>query len=60
MVDLHSQYKRLQEHIDAAIKEVLESTTYINGPAVKLFQTQLEAYLSAKHVIPCANGNSVV
>ena len=60
MVDLHSQYKRLQEHIDAAIKEVLESTTYINGPAVKLFQTQLEAYLSAKHVIPCANGTDAL
>lgn len=60
MVDLLSQYKRLQDDIDAAIKEVLTSTTYINGPAVKLFQNRMESYLGVNHVIPCANGTDAL
>ncbi len=60
MVDLKSQYKRYKNEIDAAIAEVLETTTYINGPAVKLFQEKLEKYLSVNHVIPCANGTDAL
>ncbi len=56
MVDLKSQYERYQEEIDTAVLEVVRSTQYINGPEVKKFQEELEAYLDVKHVIPCANG----
>ncbi len=56
MVDLKSQYERLQEEIDTAVLEVVRSTQYINGPEVKKFQEELETYLGVKHVIPCANG----
>ena len=34
----------------------IASTSFINGPAVKEFQLNLEQYLGVKHVIPCANG----
>ena len=60
MVDLKSQYQQLKSEIDAAIAEVLETTTYINGPAVKSFQENLEKYLSVKYVIPCANGTDAL
>jgi dTDP-4-amino-4,6-dideoxygalactose transaminase len=60
MVDLKSQYQRYKREIDSAIAEVLETTTYINGPAVKLFQEKLEKYLSVNHVIPCANGTDAL
>ena len=60
MVDLKSQYQKYKSEIDAAIAEVLETTTYINGPAVKLFQEKLEKYLSVNHVIPCANGTDAL
>jgi dTDP-4-amino-4,6-dideoxygalactose transaminase len=60
MVDLQAQYHRYKNDIDAAIQEVLETSTYINGPAVKLFQEKMEAYLNVKHVIPCANGTDAL
>ena len=60
MVDLKSQYQRYKSEIDSAIAEVLETTTYINGPAVKLFQEKLEKYLFVNHVIPCANGTDAL
>jgi dTDP-4-amino-4,6-dideoxygalactose transaminase len=56
MVDLKGQYDKIKNEIDQAVLECLSSTAYINGPAVKEFQLQLEKYLDVKHVIPCANG----
>ncbi len=60
MVDLKTQYDRLKPEIDQAILEVLETTAFIGGPAVKRFQANLEKYLGVKHVIPCANGTDAL
>ncbi|NCP21895.1 MAG: transcriptional regulator [Flavobacteriales bacterium CG_4_8_14_3_um_filter_35_10] len=60
MVDLHSQYQKIKPEIDKALFDVLETSAYINGPAVKEFQTNLETYLGVKHVIPCANGTDAL
>ncbi len=60
MVDLKDQYERIKPEIDQAIREVIDSTAFINGPAVKNFQVNLEKYLGIKHVIPCANGTDAL
>ena len=60
MVDLQSQYQQIKETVDKSIQEVLNSSTYINGPLVKEFQVDLEKYLDVKHVIPCANGTDAL
>ena len=60
MVDLKTQYEKISEEIDQAIHEVVESTAFINGPAVSRFQENLERYLDVKHVIPCANGTDAL
>lgn len=60
MVDLVSQYENIKEEVDAAINEVIQTARFINGPAVKEFQTDLEKYLSVRHVIPCANGTDAL
>ncbi|CAA0153919.1 DegT/DnrJ/EryC1/StrS family aminotransferase [Tenacibaculum maritimum] len=60
MVDLPGQYQHIKSTVDACIQEVLDSATYINGPYVKEFQTDLEKYLGVKHVIPCANGTDAL
>jgi len=60
MVDLKSQYEDIKPEIDAAIHEVLDSTAFINGPAVTRFQKNLESYLGVNHVIPCANGTDAL
>lgn len=56
MVDLKSQYHHIKDQIDKAVIDCIASTIFINGPAVKEFQANLERYLGVKHVIPCANG----
>ena len=60
MVDLKSQYQHIQAEIDQAVLNVIRSSAYINGPEVKGFQKELEAYLGVKHVIPCANGTDAL
>jgi dTDP-4-amino-4,6-dideoxygalactose transaminase len=60
MVDLKTQYHRVKQEIDNAILEVVENTAFINGPAVKEFQSGLEKYMGVKHVIPCANGTDAL
>ena len=60
MVDLKGQYTFIADEVKAALDEVIDSTAFINGPAVKEFQANLEAYLGVKHVIPCANGTDAL
>jgi UDP-2-acetamido-2-deoxy-ribo-hexuluronate aminotransferase len=60
MVDLKNQYLRIKTEIDTAILDVVQSTAFINGPAVKEFSQQLADYLKVNHVIPCANGTDAL
>ena len=60
MVDLKGQYSRIKDVVNPSIQEVIETTTFINGPMVHQFQKNLENYLSVKHVIPCANGTDAL
>ncbi len=60
MVDLSGQYKKIKPQVDAAIREVIDSTAFINGSAVKRFQKHLAEYLQVKHVITCGNGTDAL
>jgi dTDP-4-amino-4,6-dideoxygalactose transaminase len=60
MVDLKGQYERIKPEIDEEVLNCIASTAYINGPQVHRFQTNLEAYLDIKNVIPCANGTDAL
>jgi UDP-2-acetamido-2-deoxy-ribo-hexuluronate aminotransferase len=60
MVDLVSQYEKIKPEVLSSIEEILDTATFINGPAVKSFQSDLEKYLNVKHVIPCANGTDAL
>ena len=60
MVDLKSQYEKIQKEIDNSVLSVVRSSQYINGPEVQEFQKELETYLNVKHVIPCANGTDAL
>jgi UDP-2-acetamido-2-deoxy-ribo-hexuluronate aminotransferase len=60
MVDLQGQYQKIKPEIDLGIQQVVDSCAFINGPAVKNFQEDLEKYLGVKHVIPCANGTDAL
>lgn len=60
MVDLKGQYQRLKQPIDSAIASVLESTNFIRGKQVDIFERELAQYVRAKHVISCANGTDAL
>ncbi len=60
MVDLKGQYEKIKEEVDRGIHQVIDSTQFVNGQAVKDFQTDLEKYLGVKHVIPCGNGTDAL
>ncbi len=60
MVDLKTQYENIRSEIDNAIFSVINSTAFIKGPEVKLFEEELQAYLGVKHVISCANGTDAL
>ena len=60
MVDLQTQYQHIKDDIDRGIQAVIDSASFIKGPAVTSFQQNLEAYTGAKHVIPVGNGTDAL
>lgn len=60
MVDLKTQYAAIQPEVDKAILQVLETTSFINGPSVKKFKEAVSSYLENIHVVPCANGTDAL
>jgi dTDP-4-amino-4,6-dideoxygalactose transaminase len=60
MVDLINQYQAIESEVQGAIQDICANAQFINGPAVNGFREDLEKYLGAKHVIPCANGTDAL
>ena len=60
MVDLQSQYSKIQNEVDSSVLNVMSEASFINGPSVKKFQKNFENYLNVKHVIPSANGTDAL
>ncbi|MEH0008339.1 MAG: DegT/DnrJ/EryC1/StrS family aminotransferase [Flavobacteriales bacterium] len=60
MVDLVSQYEQIKEAVDKSVLAVMAAAQYINGPEVKDFASELEAYLNVRNAIPVANGTDAL
>ncbi len=60
MVDTKTQYHHIKDEVDMAIQDVVASAQYIGGAVVQSFASNLQHYLTAKHVIPCANGTDAL
>ena len=60
MVDLKSQYENIKQEIDQAIQSVINSTAFIRGKDVKLFEDELAEYLGVRNVIGCGNGTDAL
>ena len=60
MVDLQTQYEFIKDQVDSTVLDIFKRGTFINGPTVNEFQSDLEKYLNVKHVIPCANGTDAL
>ena len=42
MVDLKGQYKKIEKEINDSISNVIENTSFINGPSVSSFKENLK------------------
>lgn len=60
LVDLNGQHDRLRGELDTAIKSVMDSGAFINGPEVQAFEEELAAYLDIPCAVGCANGTDAL
>jgi dTDP-4-amino-4,6-dideoxygalactose transaminase len=60
LVDLKAHSDELKEELKAAVLEVIESTQFINGPAVSAFEDQLSEYTGNQHAVGCASGTDAL
>lgn len=60
MVDLLSQYQKIKPQINNAIQDVIDSSSFIKGRQVAVFERKLEQYTGSKHAISCANGTDAL
>ena len=60
MVDLHGQYLKIKHEINDAIQHVIDSTAFIRGRDVTLFQDELADYMGTGNVIACGNGTDAL
>jgi len=60
MVDLHGQYLKIKEEVDAAIQGVIDATAFIKGGDVRKFQEELSSYLGVSHTVACGNGTDAL
>jgi len=60
MVDLFAQYLKIKNEIDTAIQNVVNTSAFIKGHDVTLFQEEMSKFLNVNHVISCANGTDAL
>lgn len=60
MLDVNRQNALLEEEISAALKGVIASGAFVNGPAVKEFEENMARYCGTRHAIGCASGSDAL
>ncbi|MCW0482689.1 DegT/DnrJ/EryC1/StrS family aminotransferase [Gaoshiqia sediminis] len=58
--DLKRQYAAYQSELDAAIRSVVQSATFINGDEIRLLEEELAGYLEVKHALACGSGTDAL
>lgn len=59
-LDLKRQIAPIRREIDAAIKEVIDQTSFILGPQVERFERHVVEYTGAKYAIGVSNGTEAI
>jgi dTDP-4-amino-4,6-dideoxygalactose transaminase len=60
LVDLKGQYASIKTEVDAAIRGVIETTSFVGGPLVRSFEVAFATFCQTKHVVSCANGTDAI
>ena len=59
-IDLESQYRKISNNINEAIREVIASKAFIMGPQVTEAEAALALFSDVKHCISCASGTDAL
>jgi dTDP-4-amino-4,6-dideoxygalactose transaminase len=59
-LDLKKQIAPIRQEIDAAIKEVIDNTSFILGGGVSKFEQDIAAYSGAKYAVGVSNGTDAI
>lgn len=59
-IDLHAQYREIQDEVEAAVLRVLRGGQYIMGPEVADLELELRRFVGAEHCISCASGTDAL
>ena len=59
-IDLQQQYRNLKSEIDAAIAGVLDSSSYVLGPAVQDFEKSYARYCGVEHCLGVSSGTTAL
>lgn len=60
MVDTSTQYLKIKNEVDSAIRSVIDSSQFIQGPIVQEFETNISKYLNCSYSIGCASGTDAL
>jgi dTDP-4-amino-4,6-dideoxygalactose transaminase len=58
--DLSRQYRALKPELDRQVCDTLGECAFIEGPAVKALEEEMEAFLNVRHAISCGNGTDAL
>lgn len=60
LIDVYAQNELLKDEILAAVKKILETSSFILGPEVKALEEEFLQYTGVKHAISCASGSDAL
>jgi dTDP-4-amino-4,6-dideoxygalactose transaminase len=60
LVDLRAQYTAIQPAVDAAIQEVITTTNFVMGPAVRRFEEAFAAFCGVQTCVGVSNGTAAL
>lgn len=58
--DLYAQYLSLKPEIDDAIARTIQSSAFVRGPEVELFEENFAKLMGVDHCVSCANGTEAL
>lgn len=59
-IDLRAQYTRLEKRIQARLRNVMSTGSFINGPEVEELEKTLASWVGTAHCVSCANGTDAL
>ena len=60
LVGLFDQYQTIKPEIDAAIQDIINSSAFVGGEAVRSFENDFAAYCEAKACVGVGNGTDAL